>query len=103
MTAGLIVMNESGVVIQDITTRLTRVIGSFNLPESPYFTNGSLNIGELATGTPWYALIGQPNTVTALYGVYPPVITISGTTISWSKQADGRVRVYPVRVMYGVY
>ena len=102
MPQGLLVLSPSGQPWLEVTDRLTRYVGKIDLPGSPNFTNGSYFDGGLTTGTPWFAIVEKPGDAN-IWGVYAPNITFSGGTISWSKDADARVRVFPCTVLYGVY
>lgn len=82
--------NESGLLVHDITDRLTRIIGSFIIVRNQ--GAGSLNVAEFANGQPWYF----SNCIPA-FGT--PVIQINGTTLSWSANTS----IYDILVWYGVY
>lgn len=103
MTQGLMVFGPAGEVWLEVTNRLTRYVGRIDLPGSPNFTNGSLFDGGLNSGDPWYYIIEKPSDTNGMWGTYAPNISISNGTISWSKDSDGRVRVFPCTVIYGVY
>lgn len=93
MPAGMQVWDESGRLLVDITTRITRVSGMTVIPAG---STGSLVVPNADQGTVWYALYLNYN------GRYRPVISISGGTISWSPSSIGGTPV-DVPILYGVY
>lgn len=92
MAYGLVVRDAAGNVILDTSTRLTRILGTFNTGTS----NGSITDGNLAQGTPfWFISDG--------YGSgdgFTADISVSGTTISWTITGTPKIAC---QFVYGVY
>lgn len=84
MPAGLEVFDGAGALRLSLTDRLTRVLGS--IPASS--AAGSIAVPGFALGTPFWFLLEQTD-------IYGPEITISGTTLTWAKNAS--------TILYGVY
>lgn len=84
MPAGLQIFDASGAERLSLTDRLTRVVGT--IPASS--VSGSIDVPAFSLGTPFWFLLEQ----TEIFG---PEVTISGTTLSWVKNAS--------TIMYGVY
>lgn len=75
-----------------ITDRLTSILGTITTNG----VNGSRQVPEFALGRPFYMSLNLANTES----IYAPVITISGTTLSWAYQRNIRPSL---TFMYGVY
>lgn len=92
----------TGNIILDITDRLTRVIGVFNSGSAA----GSLNVPAFAMGAGWAAVLEAqlpPSSPSTLYSY--PIISISGTTLSWSfpNYQGQSITIIPCDIIYGVY
>ena len=93
MAHGLQVFDSSGNTIIDISTKVGNIVGTVNTGT----TNGSVTDSKLSTGIPIYILYSL-----ATYSAAQPVVTASGSTISWdwgSISSGGRV---PCILIYGV-
>jgi hypothetical protein len=98
MPAGLQVWDAAGNLVVDITTRLSRFLGSVNSGTS----GGSISVPDLAQGTPFYFVIISGGAVPV--GSFGPEVTFSGTnntTMSWSF-ASGRTPL-AATIYYGVF
>lgn len=96
MPQGLQVWDENGQLEVDVTSRLTRIIGSFTTTEGVN-VSGSVVDDRLLDGQPWYVIQQTPSSRPWL-----PIISISGNTISWSSRGGSSV-TRSVNVVYGVY
>lgn len=96
MPAGFQAFNASGLLITDITDRLSRVTGTATISNS-----GSLTIPDLNGSTPWMALLDGAEGV--FNGALPiPVPVLNGNVISWSLEDPG----FPSRsavIVFGGY
>lgn len=93
---------NTGNIIIDITDRLTRVIGLFNSGS----TGGTINVPAFALGAGWAAVLESqlpPQSPSTLYSY--PIVSISGTTLSWSfPNYQGQpITIVPCDIIYGVY
>lgn len=75
-----------------ITDRLTSILGTI----STGGVNGSITVPEFASGTPFYMNLN----LGSVEGWNAPIITISGTTLSWAYPRSTRPSL---TFMYGVY
>jgi hypothetical protein len=91
MPAGLQVFDAAGNLEIDVTTRLTRILGSATVNST-----GSVDVPEFAEGSPWYVVTVDPTTPYA-----EPGITFSGTALSWDY--GGATFRATVTIIYGVY
>lgn len=124
---GLRVRSESGYVETSVTTRLTKIIGSYTFPlynpvnsnnkwVAPPEANGGLVVNDFLGGEPFYYFTceGQKST----YGMLVPSVTISGNSIVWTWEPDVvnyhvRMEMFPsqptsntvggITLHYGVY
>ena len=96
MPQGLQVWDTNEGLTVDITTRLTRVLGSFTTTEG-VSVSGSVVDDNLLSGQPWYTIQQTPSARPWL-----PLIAISGNTISWEGRGGNSV-TRSVTVVYGVY
>lgn len=94
MPVGMQVFDGSGNLIIDVTTRLSRIIDSVVIAAG---STGSINVPNSGEGTVWYALY------TTNGNRYAPVITISGSTISWSPRSGFPGGAIDVTMLYGLY
>lgn len=91
MAAGLIVWDEYGRVVLDMTTRMGRVLGITAIGTA----NGSISPAGWNTGTLWYAVMTDTD--------YPPVFSVNATTIFWnwdSVPASSRLNLV---ILFGVH
>lgn len=97
MTYGLIVYDAAGNPVVNVSDRLGRILGSVNVGT----TSGSVSVPAFAEGAPFYFLRADG----PQQGTFPPTITISGTTLSWS--APSGYNSYwdrtPGTIFYGIY
>jgi hypothetical protein len=95
------VWDAQGRIVVDFTTRLSRVLGSTFING----TSGALGDGNLIQGQSF--AIFQPSVLFQhISGDAPrPVITISGTTISWTYSGAASSHHTPVQgwLFYGVF
>jgi hypothetical protein len=89
MPQGLQVMDASGNIIFDTNTYAGRILDIITLTGS---SSGNVTNSGLSTGTPFW--VWQSSTGT--YFQEGPVVTISGSVISWDSYNDGFL-------VYGVY
>jgi hypothetical protein len=97
MPQGLQVFNSSGVLIVDMTDRLTRTIGEIDTGVS----NGSFIDPYLSTGTPWFFTLPSFDGFSVVDA--PCSITISGNTISWIFDLSDGAVASSRKIIYGVY
>lgn len=99
MPQGLQVWGEDGSLVVDVTSRLTKILGSVNTGTS----SGSISLSNLPiSGEIWYFSIGNFSSVPNPYAM-PPKITLSGTTLSW--YVESGIPNYlkaPATIFYGV-
>lgn len=93
MPAGLQMWDPAGNLIVDISMRLGRVLGVAALTGG---VNGSAVNDGLTTGTPFWMLTCITSPL-----VRQPVISVSGSTISWDFGGLGGGLNW--RLVYGVY
>ncbi|PZT20651.1 hypothetical protein A7Y00_14805 [Stenotrophomonas maltophilia] len=90
---GLRVRSESGYVETSVTTRLTKIIGSYTFPlydpissggvyRAPAAANGGLVVSDFSGGEPFYYFTCEGQR--SVYGMLVPSVTISGSTINWT-------------------
>jgi len=92
MGQGLQIWDGSGNLVLDTAHRLTRILGMFDTGTS----DGSVSFPGLATGTGFYVKL------TPDLGNAPPVVTISGTTVSWTFNNVSAPYRRAAKVMVGV-
>lgn len=95
MGLGMQVFDASGNLMIDVTTRLSRVIGTTLIPAG---STNSLAVPNTSQGTIWYAIYGGGNG-----NRYSPVITVSSGTISWSPHGGFPGGPVDVTMVYGLY
>lgn len=96
MAAGLIIWDEDGNQVLNLTTRVGRLLGSGATGTS----NGSLTPAGSDTGTLFCML--QPTHMDYVsYG--RPTLTVTDTTISWSWGTEATARRISYPFVYGVY
>ncbi|MEN4919721.1 hypothetical protein ABE485_13675 [Achromobacter spanius] len=92
MAFGLMVKDAAGNVQVQYTSTLPRILGEF----ATGVADGAIAAPELAGGTPFFFVLGGDGAASYLN---MPVVSISGTTISWYfVAAAARVSV---RIAYG--
>jgi hypothetical protein len=91
VAAGIKIWDAAGVLIVDLTTRLSRVAGVVNVPAA---SSGSVTLD--GSGTPWYYVkpVGTNS--------YAPLITVSGNTISWVPDPTYPGGALDSSIIYGV-
>lgn len=96
MAYGLRVWDAAGNLTLDTSTRLGRVLGFVEVS-----ANGSLTVPEFDQGQGFARVNTTGNDIgpNAQYG-WPPSVSISGTTLSWSYPSTTRG---PAIIVYGVY
>ena len=90
---GLRVRSPTGYVESSVTTRLSKMLGSYTFPlydptfsggvyRAPAAANGGLVVNDFSGGSPFYYFTceGQKST----YGMLVPSVTISGNSITWT-------------------
>lgn len=87
MPQGMQVRDASGALIQDVTDRVTRILGYVDTTTAA----GSITDARFATGTPFY----QKGNVD--FNSVGKNVTFSGNTMSWTAGSDVS------RIRYGVY
>jgi hypothetical protein len=94
MPQGIQVWDDAGNLILDTSTRAGGFLGSITVASgAPY--SGSITEPLLAEGTPFYFLQSSD-------GDYQPTVTISGTTLTWQKNATYNP-YWSGSIYYGVY
>lgn len=90
---GLRVRREDGYVETTVTTRLTKMIGSYTFPlydptfsggmyRAPAAANGGLVANDFLGGDPFYYFTCEGQR--SVYGMLVPSVTISGSSINWT-------------------
>lgn len=83
MADGIKIWDDNGVLLVDLTTRLSRYVGEVSITAGQA---GSVQINE-TYGRPWY-FFG--------WGRFP-VVTVNGGTISWDASArDDLIMIYGI-------
>lgn len=103
MPQGLQCWDASGNLTVDITTRLTRVLGSQTIASG---ASGTITHAGFSTGTIWFLLFAGSSTATG----YCPVITVNNTThqityapLTYQNSDGDPVSAPAVTIVYGVY
>ncbi len=94
MGLGMQVFDAAGNIMIDVTTRLSRVIGTVAIPAA---STSSLAVPNTSQGTIWYAIYGNNG------NRYSPVITVAGGVISWSPRGGFPGGAVDVTMVYGLY
>lgn len=90
---GLRVRSESGYVETSVTTKLSKMIGSYTFPlydaissggmyRAPAAANGGLVVNDFLGGEPFYYFTCEGQR--SVYGMLAPSVTISGNSIMWT-------------------
>lgn len=90
---GLQVFDASGVIVLDVTDRLTRVLGSFYTGTA----NGSIVDNNLSTGIPWYFM---RDVVDDTYLTSSLFVLFTSSGLSWAFENEPTRNTF---VTYGVY
>lgn len=96
MSFGLKVWDGQGRVTLDTTT----VAGLF-LGEILVNGNGSTTDGRLLAGRPFFMVVSAQPSTPVFQVPAPPLVTIMGSSISWSYPAGGVIT--PHRILWGIY
>lgn len=103
---GLQIFDENGELVLDLTTHLTKILGTADIPK----TNGRLTDARIAGGTLWYT-VARLDDYKACYGMnaydketFLPKITQEGNDIVWSYKdgESGKFRT-GLTLIYGVF
>ncbi len=103
---GLQIFDENGELVLDLTTHLTKILGTINIPK----TNGRLTDARIAGGTLWFT-VAKLNDYKACYGMtaynketFLPKIIQEGNDIVWSYKdgESGKFRT-GLTLIYGVF
>lgn len=92
MPQGLQVWDSAGNLTLDVTNRLTKIIGRIITTPNG---SGAVTVPSDIGGSVWFSC--QPNYKRILSQPYPPNVTISDRTITWSGGQQAIV------IEYGVY
>ena len=91
---GLQIFDGNGNVTLDVTSSLTRVIGSFHTG----ITDGSIVNSEITNGIPWFTIVLNGS---ATQGKFQSLmVTIDGSTLSWNFQKSSNLTNAPVYIEY---
>jgi len=93
MTAGLQIWDGVNYIDLDGTTRITRIIGEITTST----VNGSATVAGLDSGVAFYTILG---TTSLGQGGQLPLISIGGTTVTWTFEDSSSPRA--TRVLLGV-
>lgn len=93
MPQGMQIWNAAGVLVLDLADKVSRLSGTVNIPAG---STGSVNVPNASQGSIWYAVLVNGGSQ------YFPIVTISGSTISWSPSTLLTPAVAAV-MLYGVY
>lgn len=101
MTYGVQIFDEDGHTLLDTSQRAGRFIGSVETNG----LNGSIVVPEFSQGTPFVVVLDNNSTITDIYTFRPwlPLVTISGTTLSWNYDGAGASYRANSNIVYGVY
>jgi len=94
MPAGMQVFDAAGNLLIDITTRLSRVIGTQAIAAG---SSGSLVVPNAGQGAIWWAIC--PSSASR----YVPLVSLSGSTISWSPNGSYPGSAVDALLIYGLY
>lgn len=97
MPAGLQVWDENGFLVVDLTTSLTRILGSAFIASGAI---GSIVNDGFTTGTPFCcSSLTDTGVPWAALQSYPPRITFAGNVMNYDNSSPSG----PHRLIYGVY
>lgn len=103
---GLQIFDENGELVLDLTTHLTKILGTIDIPK----TNGRISDVRIAGGTLWYT-VARLDDYKACYGMnaynketFLPKITQEGNDIVWNYKdgESGKFRA-GLTLIYGVF
>jgi hypothetical protein len=94
MGLGMQVFDAAGNLAIDVTTRLSRVIGSTTIAAG---STGSIAVPNTTQGAIWFAIYGNGG------NRYSPVMSVSGGVISWSPRTGFPGGAVDVTMLYGLY
>jgi len=97
MTYGLQIFDSSGVNTLNVSNSLTKTIATFVTTTS----NGSAVYPLLSGGRPWVAAYRVPTSTSTQYGA--ALVSVSGTTVSWTYGSIASGNRAPMRVFVGIY
>lgn len=97
MALGLQIWDASGNNTLDVSNSLTKTIATFTTGTS----NGSVIYADLAGGRPWVAAYREPTSSATQYGA--ALVSVSGTTVSWTFGSLASGNRAPMRVFVGIY
>lgn len=97
MALGLQIFDSSGNNTLTVSDSLTKTIATFTTTTS----NGSVSYSELAGGRPWVAAYREPTSSATQYGA--ALVSVSGTTVSWTFGSIPSGNRAPMRVFVGIY
>ena len=93
MAAGLQVWDASGHLVLDVTDPISRLSGTASIPAG---STGSVTVPNASQGSIWYAVLVNGGST------YCPVVSVSGSTISWSPATIFTPAVDAI-LLYGTY
>lgn len=93
MPAGLQVWDASGNLVLDVSDPISRLSGTVSIPAG---STGSVTVPNAYQGSIWYAVLVNGGST------YSPVVSISGSTISWVPSPLFTPAVDAI-LLYGVY
>lgn len=99
MPQGMVIKDELGRVILDVTTRCCRFLGGFAIAgrgEGGHLTIGGANQGKL------FAFLTNP-VIPDLQNSVDPIITLSDTSLSWTWPTTNESIRRTYNVIFGVY
>ena len=94
MGVGIQVFDASGNLLIDVTTRLSRVIGTQPIAAG---STGSLAVPNSGQGRIWWAILPGGGSR------YVPLVSLSGNTLSWSPNGSYPGTVTDALLIYGLY
>lgn len=97
MSFGLQVWDSGGNKMLDVSDSLTKTIATFTTGTS----NGSATYSELSGGRPWVAAYRLPTSTATQYGA--ALVSVSGTTVSWTFGGLPSGNRASMRVFVGIY
>lgn len=97
MALGLQIWDSSGNNTLTVSDSLTKTIATFTTSTS----NSSTTYADLAGGRPWVAAYREPTSSATQYGA--ALVSVSGTTVSWTYGSIASGNRAPMRVFVGIY
>lgn len=98
MSAGLQIWDANGVLVLDLTDRLTRKMGEIQIAAG---SASSVQVPQPSTGQLWFAF--SPDQNQSFITWLPTITTAGNQTISWHYDRSGNYPVTPVggKLRYG--